>query len=366
MDIYTGVCINVSHLSRRMTGVERYMYEIVNRLDGELANRGLRLDLVFPEGLELHLPPLKNAIVQPIKSKGHRIDYLALKRYLEDFLLIDCNLSSGFPIKRGSCICIHDIRPLARPEFDSLGFRLTTRRNVLLTKYIASNTVTDSAFSKHELVSKAGFNPSKIHVINAGWEHVNSLEMDESVFERYPNLSEGGYFYTLGSLAPHKNLIWVVEVARRNPKMMFVVAGKLWRDEMPFNLPQNVKYLGYVSDRENKALLKRCRAYLHPSKYEGFGLPPLEALACGAKAIVSNAGSLPEVFSACCPMFDPDDFEVDLDALSSTPIDDNARSCLLDCYTWDAAARKWADLLSGLCNQGYPGFNVHDSSKSIA
>lgn len=101
-----------------------------------------------------------------------------------------------------------------------------------------------------------------------------------------PAVKKGEYFYALGSLAGHKNFKWIREVARRNPDKTFVVAGgkdlRAFGDDTEAKDTHNVFYPGYVSDAENAALMKHCRLFLHPAVFEGFGIPPLEALALGA------------------------------------------------------------------------------------
>lgn len=85
---------------------------------------------------------------------------------------------------------------------------------------------------------------------------------------------------------PSKNFKWIREVARRNPNKTFVVAGgkdlRAFGDDSEAKDTHNVFYPGYVSDAENAALMRHCKLFLHPAVFEGFGIPPLEALALGA------------------------------------------------------------------------------------
>jgi glycosyltransferase involved in cell wall biosynthesis len=94
--------------------------------------------------------------------------------------------------------------------------------------------------------------------------------------------------------------------------------------------------LGYLPDVRVKALMERCKAFILPSYYEGFGLTPLEALACGASIIVSNAASLPEIYGDTAHYIDPTNANVDLDVLLSQPVADPAP--LLKKYSYDASA----------------------------
>ena len=144
------------------------------------------------------------------------------------------------------------------------------------------------------------------------------------------------------------------EVARRNPDKHFVIAGKTVN---PKDIPESLKtmiFLGSVTDGESKALMTYCRAFLHPSKFEGFGIPPLEALSCGTPIAISNASCLPEVYGDCAHYFDPDDYDVDLDALLAERVAPPEQ--VLGKYTWEARRRTNGEI----CSQIMDRINVVD------
>ena len=98
-------------------------------------------------------------------------------------------------------------------------------------------------------------------------------------------------------------------------------------------------YPGYVSDAENAALMKHCKLFLPPAVFEGFGIPPLEALALGAPVALANATCLPELYGDTARYFDPYDYDVDLDALAAQPV--AAPDEVLKKYSWDKTAEFW-------------------------
>jgi alpha-1,3-rhamnosyl/mannosyltransferase len=120
-------------------------------------------------------------------------------------------------------------------------------------------------------------------------------------------LQAGQYILSVGTLEPRKNLTTAIKAYARLPEtirqdMPFVIAGmKGWRtdglDKEVAALIEKgqIRRLGYVPDEALPALYSGARAFVYPSLYEGFGLPPLEAMACGTPVIVSNRSSLPEV-----------------------------------------------------------------------
>ena len=166
---------------------------------------------------------------------------------------------------------------------------------------------------------------------------------DESIFEKMPGVQKGEYYYALGSLAKHKNFKWIREVARRNPDKTFVVAGgkdlRAFGDDTEAKDTHNVFYPGYVSDAENAALMKHCKLFLHPAVFEGFGIPPLEALALGAPIALANATCLPELYGDTARYFDPYDYDTDLDRLAAQPV--AAPDEVLQKYSWDRTANFW-------------------------
>ena len=190
---------------------------------------------------------------------------------------------------------------------------------------------------------KLGIPLDKIGITYNGWEHMKNVTPDESIFDKMPGVKKGEYFYALGSLAKHKNFKWIREVARRSPDKTFVVAGgkdlRAFGDDAEAKDTHNVFYPGYVSDAENAALMKHCKLFLHPAVFEGFGIPPLEALALGAPVALANATCLPELYGDTARYFDPYDYDVDLDALAAQPV--AAPAEVLKKYSWDKTAEFW-------------------------
>ena len=101
--------------------------------------------------------------------------------------------------------------------------------------------------------------------------------------------------------------------------------------------------LGYVSDGEVKALYENCKAFIFPSYYEGFGIPPLEALSCGAPVIIGRAASLPELYENCAHYIDCNNSDVNLEEILSAPTE--SASVVLEKYTYQKAAESLKNLL---------------------
>ena len=138
--------------------------------------------------------------------------------------------------------------------------------------------------------------------------------------------------------------------SKKNPNEVFAVAGNIvsYGDDYKDRNLKNVELLGFVSDEEVKALMKNCKAFIFPSKFEGFGIPPLEALSVGAKIIVSNASCLPEIYGNAAVYIDPYDTNVNLNELLSKTT--SGEKEVLEKYSFKHSAEK---IYADLCELGY-------------
>ncbi len=166
--------------------------------------------------------------------------------------------------------------------------------------------------------------------------------MDFSILENTPKL-QNGFYFTLGSLSKRKNLKWILDYAKKNPDDLFAISGKPLNDLIPNELDQlkelkNIIFLGYLTDGQVKTLMSKCKAFIFPSYYEGFGIPPLEALSVGAKIIVSKAACLPEIYGNTAHYIDPNNPDVNLNQLLEQPVESPER--ILEKYTYDNAAEQ--------------------------
>ena len=153
----------------------------------------------------------------------------------------------------------------------------------------------------------------------------------------------------LSSLSPQKNFIWIKEVAKRNPNKQFVIVGKAEGftklGEKELAVP-NLHFTGYLTDGQIKSLMTYCRAFIHPAIYEGFGIPPLEAMSCGAELIISTATCLPEIYGKSVHYIDPYNYDVDLDKLLQEPIEPASK--VLSKFSWEREAKKLLGILEAL------------------
>ena len=345
------VIINGYFLCRRLTGIERYAVEITKRLD-QLSQHG-EIAIIIPKNA-VNIPEYKNICVIRHRKKIQHIlwQMFTLQWFLvthREYTILEFG-NTALPFAPG-IVFLHDIYCEFFPEdFTSSKDKLIRAYNRWQYRLIskkAKKIVTVSCFTKNQIAENFGVNAGKISVIYSSWEHFRSISADYSVFNAHPALKKSEYYFSLGSLSKRKNIKWIIEYARKNPDAIFAISGlslpTVKADELDDSTPRNIILLGYLDDSKVKALMERCKAFILPSYYEGFGLTPLEALSCGAQVIVAKAASLPEIYGNTAHYIDPCNTGVNLDELLREPVE--KPDGILVKYSYDTAAEQVYDLI---------------------
>lgn len=195
-----------------------------------------------------------------------------------------------------------------------------------LTKFVpksikkASAIITISENSKREIMEEYGVGEDRITIINPAIDHQEyrprTSEEAATVRKKF-NLDKPYILYT-GTLEPRKNIVGILEAYAALPEeirsaySLVLAGGKGWQDqEIKAKLAElshlDVRQTGYVADEDLPPLYTAASVFVYPTHYEGFGMPPLEAMACGTPVITSNNSSLPEVVGDAGVMIDADD-----------------------------------------------------------
>lgn len=292
------IIINGRFLLHRVTGVERYARELVQALD-ELVPPG-RIEMVVPSEAE-EIPDYRNIEVHRIGKLPNRLwEHVSFPAYVKRRGGIALNLCNVAPLVSPGIATVHDLKPIVHPEYYSEKFvawyRLLFGNELRRARMILTGT----KFSAREIMRYYRVDPHRIHLIPEGWQHFEKIQYDPYALERY-GLQAGEYYFSMGSRDPGKNLDWVIESARRHPEVIYAVSGTVNREVFAAGcenaMPENVRLLGYVTDEAAKTLMRDCKAFLFPSFYEGFGMPPLEALSAGCSCVVvSDIPVMHEIF----------------------------------------------------------------------
>ncbi|MFQ5811568.1 MAG: glycosyltransferase family 4 protein, partial [Anaerolineae bacterium] len=235
-----------------------------------------------------------------------------------------------------------------------------------------AHLIADSSATKRDLIERYGIEPDKITVVYPGYDTLASRPVrDEKAIEavkaRYDVV--GDYILFVGTLQPRKNLTRLIEAFSNLQypisNIQLVIAGKrgwlyekIFRRVEELNLEGTVLFPGYIAAEDLPALLYGARLFVFPSLYEGFGLPVLEALACGTPVVCSNASSLPEVAGDAALLVDPLDVEGLAAAMERVLGDEELRAELIERgfeqarkFSWERCARETLDVLESICHE---------------
>lgn len=297
------IVINGRFLSRQHTGVDRFAIESIRALDELLvaddpAVTRMSFEIVAPKQARAPAGLRRIGFTQTGRLQGHLWEQLELTRALKGRRLLNlCN--TGPLLVRRQAVVIHDAATVRVPDAYTRAFRLSYRVLMPALGKRADSVMTVSDFSRRELDACWGIAADGVDVVAEGGEHLLREPADVTVLERH-GLRPQAYLLAVGSMAPHKNLTALLR-AVSSPTVLpidLVIAGgsnsRIFSD-VDFPVSTRVRRLGYINDRELRALYESALAFVFPSRYEGFGLPPLEAMACGCPVVSSAAASLPEV-----------------------------------------------------------------------
>lgn len=207
-------------------------------------------------------------------------------------------------------VFVHDMAYLAYPETVHPKTRRWLTLHLKKSCKRADKIITISRFSKQEIIKYLHIPEEKIVIMPIGVNHKlyhpNYTQQEVNVVKKKYQI-KGAYFLYLGTLEPRKNIEQLIKAyalftkQTTTPPKLVLAGRKGWMYEKIFEkvskykLEKLVIFTGYIEEQESPLLMKGAQAFFFPSLYEGFGMPPLEAMACGTPVVVSNVASLPEV-----------------------------------------------------------------------
>jgi glycosyltransferase involved in cell wall biosynthesis len=309
----THIFLNGRFLTMPLTGVQRTAFELVTALDQLIEentiNREQYAFTLIYSGELINLIQLKHIrLSQKGRLKGNLWEQLELPMYTAGHLLI--NMCTIAPLsKRKQMVIVHDASFEVNPQYFSTGFRTWYKFAIPALAKLSRHMLTVSEFSKQELIKFCGFQPDKTSVIYNAANHILKYDEPSQEFKNKINHLKP-YCLAVSSLGANKNFKGLSEAISKidfSKYNMLIAGGVIGALKQATSQGQAVTYLGYVSNAELKYLYSNASLFVFPSFYEGFGIPPLEAMMLGCPVAASNTSSLPEILGDACAYFNPAD-----------------------------------------------------------
>lgn len=325
-----GILVNTRILHAKVSGAQRYLNEILSRLGPHEAiapasvATGMRGHLWEQGRLALHRP--RSVLWSPANT--------------------------GPVLRRRQVVTIHDMSPVDHPEWFTPRFAAWYKMIVLRVARRAARVLTVSHFSAGRIAALSGRPQDSIDVAYPGVDPRFYGASPEAARARY-DLVDRPYVLIIGTLEPRKNLrraieAWRIAQPKLGPDVVLAIGGglsnqRIFKEAALGQDVPNVRLLGYVDDDLLPGLYAGASAFLYPSVYEGFGLPPLEALAAGAPVVTSRDTAMAEIVGPAAILIDPHDPKAIAEGIIQAVTETAATQALREAglarargFTWDS------------------------------
>jgi glycosyltransferase involved in cell wall biosynthesis len=254
-------------------------------------------------------------------------------------------------------VTVHDLIPLLVPAYKGGRLGKAYTRLVTLSARRTTHVITDSRASRQDIITHLRIPPERVEAIllaaSERFRPIQAPEILQQVRAKYRLPRR--YLLYLGGFDVRKNVRSILQAYARLdvPDVNLVIAGELPAHDTAFSphpqriatelaISERVHLTGWVDEKDKPALYHMAIALVFPSHYEGFGLPPLEAMSCGTPAIGSDRSSLPEVIGKGGLCIAPDDIEALTQAMRRLCTDDQLHECLAQAALVQAAHFNWS------------------------
>lgn len=353
-------------LTELKTGVGHYTFELARALANVSPQN--QFELAYPSTF----PPIElsgndQSTSLPSNLKASRVKVgplgrhwwsIGLPRYVRNRgieLFHGTNYDVPLRANCATVLTVHDLSLLTHPQTHEKARVRRARRRLRIMVRAATLVITPTESVRHEVCSFLHLRQEKIFAVPEAFRDCFQPMppgASESVGHRLG--IEGDFLLTVGTIEPRKNIGTLVrafaKVLRREPRpaLQLVVAGnKGWLTSEFFSeveksgVADRIVFTGYLFDDDLRALYSSCLLFIYPSIYEGFGLPPLEAMACGAPVIVSHIPTLVETTEGAACYFDPSSDDDLAHVIVELMMDETARQNVAVAGLKQAAKFSW-------------------------
>ncbi|GIK75402.1 MAG: glycosyl transferase family 1 [Chloroflexota bacterium] len=352
--------LDVRTATSHFPGIGRYVASLVRALAEQLHPEERLMLLGYPaQAGQFSVDPHAGIVLLPCEAtpftlqQQWRIPSLLRRQVRTETASLYHSPYYLMPYRPGlpAVLTFYDLIPLRFPSYVSRRARLLFRFAVQMALRTARHVIAISEASRRDLLTKFSISPEQVTAIPLAPD-LRFRPQTKADIERLRacySLPESFLLY-VGSNKPHKNLVHLVDACATLPASAppLLIAGP-WDPRYPeaiqrvqaLGLEERVRFLGVVDDADLPMLYSAALAFVFPSHYEGFGLPVLEAMACGAPVACSNVSSLPEVVGEAALLFDPTDRQALVDAMGRLIEDAALRQTLRERGLSRASSFSW-------------------------
>lgn len=332
----------------RGTGIGTYTYQLINCLN-KIDNINNYL-LFMPENCKAEFPFKDNFHLNNI-AEGVNTDFWdvvnipnILKNSNIELYHVPQN-GVGLPNNKECrfAITLHDVIPYKMPETVSNRYLKIFHEHIPKIVEMCDGIITVSNYSKHDIMKSFNFPEEKIFVTHLASEDIYkplNRNLSKEISKKYYSIDDNFILY-VGGFSPRKNIIGLIEgfsklISIYKKDIKLVIAGKKGKSYDSYKnraeelgISDKVIFPGFISVEHLPYIYNAARLFVYPSFYEGFGLPPIEAMSCGIPVIASNATSVPEVVGDGGLLIDPNDVDSLCYSMFRVLLDDELRERLI-------------------------------------
>ncbi|MBZ9606359.1 glycosyltransferase family 4 protein [Clostridium estertheticum] len=332
----------------RGTGIGTYSYQLINSLN-KIDNFN-DYSLFVPDDCKLAIPFKENFHIESIKqdSQNNFWNEVNIPNKLTDKSLDIYHVPQngiGLPSKK-TCpfvITLHDVIPYKMP--DTVGEQYLKIFNEKLPNIIplCDGIITVSEYSKEDIIKAFNYPREKIYVTYLASEDIYKpydKALSKSIIEKNYSIT-GDYILYIGGFSPRKNILGLLNsfsllLPKLKKDIKLVIAGSKGKSydiykkrAQDLHIDDKVIFPGFISMTYIPFMYNACELFVYPSFYEGFGLPPIEAMACGVPVIASNATSIPEIVKDSTLLVNPYDINSLSEKMYNVLLDNDLRQSLI-------------------------------------
>ncbi|MDQ6707678.1 MAG: glycosyltransferase family 4 protein [Acidobacteriota bacterium] len=332
--------VDAHAIGRHLTGNEVYVRSLLQAF-ARVDKNSEFLTYISEKGAESYVPerfPLRHVSGNPFVRLGYQLSR-SLARDRPELVHVQYTAPLFCPVP--VIVTIHDVSFLEHPQYFKRGRGMQLRLTVARTVRSAARVLTVSEFSRNRIAKAYGLDPDKISVApyaaSSSFRVINREHATQHVRSHF-GLSEP-FVLSVGDLQPRKNHIGLIaaftKLVRAHPALrhQLVLVGKdTWFGAQVHEAARNsgvadrIRFTGFVPDEDLLKLYNACDCFAFPSFYEGFGIPILEAMACGRAVVCSNTSAMPEVADGAGILFDPHSTEEITRAMADVLLDAELRA----------------------------------------